>query len=129
GNPQSYNRYSYCVNDPLRYNDPSGLDFVATSADLRYGYIPGPYAYKSSSSTLGGIGATLYNPIPELANSIYQASRPVAAVNDAAGDVLEAGTQAVTGDPQLAKNSRNLTLLVGLGEVGTFVKVEKSFLK
>ena len=23
-NPQSYNRYSYCVNDPLRYNDPTG---------------------------------------------------------------------------------------------------------
>jgi RHS repeat-associated protein len=23
-NPQSYNRYSYCLNDPLRYNDPSG---------------------------------------------------------------------------------------------------------
>ena len=23
-NPQSYNRYAYCVNDPLRYNDPTG---------------------------------------------------------------------------------------------------------
>jgi len=23
-NPQSYNRYSYCVNNPLRYNDPDG---------------------------------------------------------------------------------------------------------
>ncbi|MGA2280792.1 MAG: RHS repeat-associated core domain-containing protein, partial [Verrucomicrobiota bacterium] len=23
-NPQSYNRYSYCVNNPLRYTDPSG---------------------------------------------------------------------------------------------------------
>ncbi len=23
-NPQSYNRYSYCVNDPLRYTDPTG---------------------------------------------------------------------------------------------------------
>jgi len=23
-NPQSYNRYSYCVNDPLRYTDPDG---------------------------------------------------------------------------------------------------------
>jgi RHS repeat-associated protein len=26
GNPQSYNRYSYCVNDPLRYTDPTGHD-------------------------------------------------------------------------------------------------------
>lgn len=24
GNPQSYNRYSYCLNDPLRYTDPDG---------------------------------------------------------------------------------------------------------
>ena len=23
-NPQAYNRYSYCLNNPLRYNDPSG---------------------------------------------------------------------------------------------------------
>jgi RHS repeat-associated protein len=28
-NPQSYNRYSYCVNDPLRYNDPTGHGPVA----------------------------------------------------------------------------------------------------
>ena len=25
-NPQSYNRYSYCVNNPLRYTDPTGHD-------------------------------------------------------------------------------------------------------
>ena len=24
GNPQSYNRYSYCLNNPLKYTDPSG---------------------------------------------------------------------------------------------------------
>ena len=23
-NPQSYNRYSYCLNNPLKYTDPSG---------------------------------------------------------------------------------------------------------
>jgi hypothetical protein len=32
-NPQSYNRYSYCVNDPLRYNDPTG--------HAAWDYIPG----------------------------------------------------------------------------------------
>jgi RHS repeat-associated protein len=26
GNPQSWNRYSYALNNPLRYNDPSGLE-------------------------------------------------------------------------------------------------------
>ncbi|MFT3893689.1 MAG: hypothetical protein QM730_18830 [Anaerolineales bacterium] len=26
-NPQSWNRYSYCVNNPILYNDPTGHDF------------------------------------------------------------------------------------------------------
>jgi hypothetical protein len=26
GNPQTWNRYTYCLNNPLRYIDPSGLD-------------------------------------------------------------------------------------------------------
>ncbi|MCP4542062.1 MAG: hypothetical protein GY832_33465 [Chloroflexi bacterium] len=28
GNPQSFNRYSYVVNNPLKYTDPSGHDPV-----------------------------------------------------------------------------------------------------
>lgn len=31
-NPQSYNRYSYVLNNPLRYTDPSGHEDVQTSA-------------------------------------------------------------------------------------------------
>jgi hypothetical protein len=27
-NPQSFNRYSYCLNNPLKYIDPSGLDVI-----------------------------------------------------------------------------------------------------
>ena len=27
-NPQSLNRYSYCLNNPLRYIDPSGHDWM-----------------------------------------------------------------------------------------------------
>jgi RHS repeat-associated protein len=27
-NPQALNRYSYCINNPFKYIDPSGLDFV-----------------------------------------------------------------------------------------------------
>ena len=34
GNPQSYNRYSYCVNNPLRYNDPSGHDPAFSSVGM-----------------------------------------------------------------------------------------------
>jgi len=32
-NPQSLNRYSYCLNNPLRYNDPSGHDPKPTLAE------------------------------------------------------------------------------------------------
>jgi RHS repeat-associated protein len=72
GYTQSYNRYSYCMNNPLRYTDPSGWyvmlsnghkvgqDFndwgVGTSANL---YMPGGgsgYAYNSATDdyTLNG---------------------------------------------------------------------------
>jgi RHS repeat-associated protein len=33
-NPQSYNRYSYCVNNPLRYTDPSGHDPAFSSIGM-----------------------------------------------------------------------------------------------
>jgi len=29
-NPQSYNRYSYCLNNPLKYTDPSGQSFIGS---------------------------------------------------------------------------------------------------
>jgi RHS repeat-associated protein len=35
GNPQTYNRYSYCRNDPLTYSDPSGHDDTYTGASGR----------------------------------------------------------------------------------------------
>jgi len=35
GNPQSYNRYSYCHNDPLCYTDPNGHDDTYTGASGR----------------------------------------------------------------------------------------------
>lgn len=33
-NPQSLNRYSYCLNNPTRYNDPTGLDAEDTIRDI-----------------------------------------------------------------------------------------------
>ncbi len=33
GNPQSYNRYSYCINNPLRYTDPDGHGFWSSTGD------------------------------------------------------------------------------------------------
>jgi RHS repeat-associated protein len=119
-NPQSYNRYSYCGNNPLRYTDPSGKDFVKNA-----GLINGPYAYMVAKSTLGQIGASFYNAIPLIDNSIYQVLRPVNAAYDVAGDVTHDAVLITTGDPQLADNSRNLPLLFG-GEIGLFGKLEKT---
>ncbi len=36
-NPQSYNRYAYCLNDPLTYNDPSGHGFSSWWRDTKQG--------------------------------------------------------------------------------------------
>jgi RHS repeat-associated protein len=55
-NPQSYNRYSYCVNNPLRYTDPNGhapsdwANAMQPGIDSYYdGYVSNP----SHTSTLG----------------------------------------------------------------------------
>ena len=37
-NPQSFNRYSYCVNNPLRYTDPTGLDYWGDVGGMFIGY-------------------------------------------------------------------------------------------
>jgi len=34
-NPQAFNRYSYCLNNPLRYNDPSGHQAAALAEQAR----------------------------------------------------------------------------------------------
>ena len=38
-NPQSFNRYTYALNNPVRYLDPSGLDCIGGNAS-GYGYDP-----------------------------------------------------------------------------------------
>lgn len=53
-NSQNFNRYAYCLNNPLKYTDPTGEDFVA--AALIIAGIGGAYA--------GGVLANNdYNPI------------------------------------------------------------------
>jgi len=63
-NPQSYNKYSYCLNNPLLYSDPSGElfgidDFFVGLAGFAFGYISsglntGKWGWPSIQSGLMG---------------------------------------------------------------------------
>jgi RHS repeat-associated protein len=48
-NPQEFNRYSYCLNNPLRYIDPSGHDVEVNGWDVEV--IQALLQYYSSSSS------------------------------------------------------------------------------
>lgn len=56
-NPQSYNRYSYCVNDPLRYTDPTGLDYWGDVGGMFVGY------YQAGASVVSGTAFMVAHPI------------------------------------------------------------------
>ncbi len=50
--PQSINPYSYVMNNPFRYTDPSGHEFIGTSGNLTFfndGYTGKPYAVYDAS--------------------------------------------------------------------------------
>ena len=77
---QSFNRYSYCVNNPLRYNDPSGEIFMAPFfamamvADFTSNLINGHHdplgtAYKNVSSTISGINNAVRVPVYQSQNT------------------------------------------------------------
>jgi RHS repeat-associated protein len=72
GNPQSYNRYSYCLNNPLKYTDPSGrwaqevADWWGSTVNTGAGYIsagPSHWIWNgtvgTASSLIGGVAAPL----------------------------------------------------------------------
>ena len=56
-NPQSYNRYSYCVNDPLRYTDPTGLDYWGDVGGMYLGY------YDAGASLVRGTVFMVAHPV------------------------------------------------------------------
>jgi RHS repeat-associated protein len=98
-NPQSYNRYSYCLNNPLRYTDPTGHDpaysmmFAGLSAreTVDAARIAAPITIGASVAVLTGGAAT-----PLLVSA--GASTTFAAIGSgmiagAAGDLASQGTQ------------------------------------
>lgn len=61
-NPQSFNRYSYCLNNPLKYIDPSGHAVTINGSDVRYfeDYVNNP-EYMSIFGTAEELDATIHS--------------------------------------------------------------------
>jgi len=113
-NPQSYNRYSYCVNNPLRYTDPTGhapSDWASTmqpGIDIYYGgYIANP----SHTSTIGLFGAYMgqsvangYNDMLRLGNGSAEGTATGIAqdIGRASGIILTVAGPASTAATRLA---------------------------
>ena len=71
GNSQNFNRYAYCLNNPLRYVDPDGEEFL-TSAIIIGSLLVG--AYSGGVLTNGGE----YNPTGVLnINALLPVTAPV----------------------------------------------------
>ena len=95
-NPQSYNRYSYCINDPLRYNDPTGHGADDGADDDN-----NPTAHLSL--TLGGNHAAERQSLSTASAQLYNQSkvdfRNVAVTAKAAAEMnpVISGTEAISG--------------------------------
>jgi RHS repeat-associated protein len=70
-NPQSLNSYSYTINNPLKYNDPTG----ETATEAAGGYFV-------------GLGQGLWNTVKGVANSV---AHPVNAVKNVGNSIVAAG--------------------------------------
>ena len=113
GNPQSYNRYSYCLNDPLTYNDPSG--HVSTLA-VFFGF-----GESQATSEADAWAKTVRNSSGNLQGyaSFADAQRQLAEQKDPMGinadvrfaneqsDNLQAGLQATAGMAKLEINTES----------------------
>ena len=70
-NPQSYNRYSYCVNDPLRYTDPTGLDYWGDVGGYFMGY------YDVGAGFVTGTAHMVAHPVSTAEGLATAAAHPV----------------------------------------------------
>jgi hypothetical protein len=77
----------------------------------------------TAQSTLGQLGAGAYNILPLAGNTVQQFLEPVNKTFNAAGTVARDTTLAITRDPQLAENARNLPLLIPIGRLAEVAKV------
>jgi RHS repeat-associated protein len=110
-NPQSLNRYAYCLNNPLKYVDPSGHEGILTAIIVGaiIGAIMGGYRASMNGgdviagifqgAIVGGLSAALSGALFYGAGEIATGMGPTAqmAVHAAAGAVSGAATAVMTG--------------------------------
>ena len=125
GNPQSYNRYAYCVNNPLRYTDPSGhwgqeaSDWWSGTVGSGAGYItasPSHWIWNGTvgtvNSLVGGLAAPL--TLGSSAGSVY--GNPNAGAKDYSIATVTEAANVATIVPVTAAGGKALSTLVRAGE-------------
>ena len=100
-NPQSYNRYSYCLNNPLRYTDPTGhwgqeaADWWSGTVDSGMSHINAPpqhWIYNGTVGTVNSLAGGVAEPLRLGSSAGAVSGNP----NATAGQIAIAGVQEVS---------------------------------
>jgi RHS repeat-associated protein len=133
GNPQSYNRYSYCLNNPLKYTDPSGYDPAFTPGMSMFEGLSFKQRYAASRAALPAtVGITVAAVSGGLATPVLVSAGASAGftavgtglIAGAAGDLAAQGTQMGLGQRQSISGQQvAVSSLVGGALGGTAGKI------
>lgn len=122
---QSYNRYSYCLNNPLQYTDPSGEIFIAaafaigTLTNVFFQMITGNINSASdflSSAFIGGFAGVISGIAGNAALSSLCVGGFIGGA--ASGAVSGAAAGAITGFGNAFLSSHDLGMSIGYGFLG-----------
>ncbi|MCQ2291669.1 MAG: hypothetical protein MJZ39_00720 [Bacteroidales bacterium] len=122
---QSYNRYSYCLNNPLQYVDPSGESFIAaafaigTLTNVFFQMITGNINSASdflSSAFIGGFAGVISGIAGNAALSSLCVGGFIGGA--ASGAVSGAAAGAITGFGNAFLSSHDLGMSIGYGFLG-----------
>jgi RHS repeat-associated protein len=94
-NPQAWNRYSYTINNPLKYVDPSGHDFSVTNFQREIFDVGGGGGKGGSAAGGAGLVVLLYAAATALQNLAPQAVQAVQTVGPQFPAVWEKITHSV----------------------------------
>jgi len=109
-NPQSLNRYSYCLGNPIKYIDPTGS--IAESYDVLF-FVMDCQAYNSNPSFLGGLAialdaVALVTPyVPAVAGLMIRGAEGLARGADTASHLSEAGHELECGGKSSAETTEH----------------------